>query len=73
MSSEHTWWEGAELAFYVDGESYSFSLSDIEFIAVAKLLGFKMDLETGEITAYSDETIKRFMTMESNPLKLQRP
>lgn len=68
--SRHSW-EGAELAFYIDGESYSFSLSDIEFTAVAKLLGFQMDLDTGEISAYSDETIKRFMTMKGNPLRMK--
>lgn len=68
--SNHTW-EGAELAFYIDGESYSFSLSDMEFAAAAQLLGFQMDLDTGEITAYSDETIKKFMAMDGNPLKLK--
>lgn len=67
--SKHTW-EGAELSFYIDGESYAFSLSDTEFAAVAKLLGFQMDLKTGEITAYSDETIKQFMTMNKNPFRL---
>lgn len=68
--SNHTW-EGAELAFYIDGESYSFDLSDMEFAAVAQLLGFQMDLDTGEITAYSDEMIKKFMAMDGNPLKLK--
>ena len=43
----------------------------MEFAAVAQLLGFQMDLDTGEITAYSDETIKKFMAMDGNPLKLK--
>ena len=47
--SNHTW-EGAELAFYIDGESYSFALSDKQFECVARILGFQMNLDNGEIT-----------------------
>ena len=50
--SRHTW-EGAELAFYIDGESYSFTLSDKQFECVARILGFQMNLDNGEITTCS--------------------
>ena len=68
--SNHVW-EGSELAFYIDGESYSFALSDKQFECVARLLGFQMNLDTGEITTYSDNTLDRFMNMKGNPLRMK--
>lgn len=69
--SRHTW-EGAELAFYIDGESYSFTLSDKQFECVARILGFQMNLDNGEITTYSDGTLEQFMTMKENPFRFKR-
>lgn len=69
--SRHTW-EGTELAFYIDGESYAFTLSDKQFEVVARILGFQMDLDSGEITTYSDGTLERFMTMKENPFRFKR-
>lgn len=68
--SKHSW-EGSELSFYIDGESYSFSLSDTQFSCVAKILGFQMDLDTGDIESYSDATLEKFMKMKGNPFKLR--
>lgn len=68
--SNHVW-EGAELAFYIDGESYAFTLSDKQFEVVARILGFQMDLDSGEITTFSDGTLDRFMNMKGNPLRLE--
>lgn len=61
-------WEGAELCYYFDGESHSFDLSDVQFACIAKLLGLQLGREG--VKCYSDETLKQFMNMKGNPLKL---
>lgn len=64
-------WEGAELCYYLNGESNCFSLSDIQFAVISKILGLKIDDENNTITCFSDETLAKFMDMNSNPLKLK--
>lgn len=61
-------WEGAELCYYINGESYSMSLSNIQFAMIGKLLGLKITEDS--VTAFSDETLKRLANMQGNPLKL---
>lgn len=61
-------WEGAELCYYVDGESYSIPLSNIQFAMIGKLLGLKTTEDS--ITFFSDETLKQLANMQGNPLKL---
>jgi len=60
-------WEGAEVCYYHNGESNSFSLSDTQFAIIVKILG--IELTTNGINCFSDETLKKFTTMDSNPLK----
>lgn len=60
-------WEGAEICYYYNGESYSVSLSDIQFAIIVKLLGIQIN-EDGSINCFTDETLKKFMSMKSNPL-----
>ena len=61
-------WEGAELCYYCDGESYEVELSDVQFAVIIKMLGLRMS--GNSITCFSDGTLERFMSMDGNPLKL---
>lgn len=61
-------WEGAELCFYVNGESESIPLSDIQFALIIKLLGLSRTCDG--IECFSDNTLKQFAQMRGNPLKL---
>lgn len=62
-------WEGAELCCYFDDANYGIDLSDIQFAVIAKILGLKFN-QDGSINCFSDETLKRFATMDGNPFKL---
>ena len=63
-------WEGAELCYYVDGESCGISLSDTQFAVVVKLLGLENNTD-GSVSCYSDETLKMLMQADRNPFKMQ--
>lgn len=63
-------WEGAELCYYVDGESIAISLSDTQFAILVKLLGLENNSD-GSVSCYSDETLKMFNNLDGNPLKMQ--
>lgn len=71
MIEEQHIWDGAELSFDFDGENYTVPLTDTEFECVAKVLGFQMDVKKEEIFTYSEETLKKMMNMNGNPLKLR--
>ena len=61
-------WEGAELCYYINGESHSISLTDTQFAVVGKILGLTIT-EDG-VTAFSDGALKTLARMKGNPLKL---
>ena len=61
-------WEGAELCYYIDGESNAISLTDTQFAIVAKSLG--LEITEDGVRAFSDDTLKRLFEMKSNPLQL---
>lgn len=61
-------WEGAELCYYINGESNAISLTNTQFAIIGKILGLKIT-EDG-VSAFSDETLKRLSEMKGNPLKL---
>lgn len=65
-------WEGAELCYYFNGESHGIDLSDLQFAVIAKILGLEIR-EDGAIRCFSDETLKQFIEMKGNPLKLKKP
>lgn len=46
-------------------------LSDTQFAIVAKILGLEINHD-GSVNCFSDETLKRFIGMDSNPLKLKK-
>lgn len=64
-------WEGAELCYYYNGESYGIDLSDIQFVIVAKILGLEIN-PNGSVNCFSDETLKRFAEMKENPLRFRK-
>lgn len=61
----------AEIFYYFNNESYSFSLSDTQFDVIATILGLQLNFD-GSIRCYSDESLKQVMEMDSNPFKLQK-
>lgn len=63
-------WEGAELCYYYNGESHEIDLSDTQFAIIVKILG--LEITDGNITCFSDDTLKRFANMNGNPLKLKK-
>ena len=63
-------WEGAELSYYFNGDSYSLPLSDTQFAIISRILGLKTGPE-GTVTCYSDKALQQLITMRSNPLHLQ--
>ena len=65
-------WEGAELCYYFNGESHSFSLRDMQFAVIAKIMGLEIR-EDGAIRCFSDDSLKTLMNMNGNPLKLKTP
>ena len=64
-------WEGSELNFYCNGQSYSIALTDMQFGVILKILGLKVNEETNEITCFSDEGIEKLAKMKGNPLHLK--
>ena len=64
-------WEGAELCYYINGESHGIDLSDTQFAIVAKILGLEINPD-GSVNCFSDDMLKRFIGMDSNPLKLKK-
>lgn len=64
-------WEGAEIYYYYNGESYSFSLSNTQFAIIAKILGLELN-KNGDITCFSDETLQQLINFKGNPLKLEK-
>lgn len=61
--------EGAELCFYIDGNSNTLSLSNKQFYTILKILGISFT-ETS-VSCYSDATLDKFMELKSNPLRMQ--
>lgn len=64
-------WEGAELCYYVNGEGHGIDLSDVQFAVVAKILGLEIKPD-GSMTCFSDDSLKQFFSMKSNPLRLEK-
>lgn len=62
--------EGAELCYYINGESYAISLSNTQFAMIIKLLGLKV-YDDGSIHCFSDKSLIKLMQMDSNPFKLK--
>ena len=64
-------WEGAELHYYVNGDSYEIELSDMQFAIITKILGLELQ-PNGDVNCFSDDTLKQLASMKGNPLKLKQ-
>lgn len=64
-------WEGAELCWYYNGESYGISLSNTQFTMVIKILGLEINADES-VNCFSDKTLKFLATIDNNPLKMKR-
>ncbi len=63
--------ESVELSIWLDNGTYSeIELSPMQTLMILKILGIKPQTDT-YISCYSDETLKSFLTMKANPLKLK--
>lgn len=62
--------EGAEITVYYNDNEVTIPLSSTQFAACAKLLGLQLSANDN-VSCFSDATIQQFMTLSSNPLKLQ--
>ena len=66
-------WEGAELLFYFNGQSYDVDLSDAQFAIISKILGLRFipDGQGIEVQCFSDDALKKMTQMKGNPLHLK--
>ncbi len=62
----------AELTIYLNnGEDVGFELSAVQLLVIVKLLGIEYDMAKSTVNMFSDETLKSFIEMSGNPLKLR--
>ncbi len=62
----------AELTIYLNnGEDVGFELSAVQLLIIVKLLGIEYDMAKSTVNMFSDETLKSFIEMSGNPLKLR--
>lgn len=61
----------AEIMLYDENDdAIGFELSPVQLELVCKLLGVKLG-EPGTIKCFSDNTLKQFLNLKGNPLKLE--
>lgn len=64
--------DNAELVIYLNnGEDIGFELSPTQLLIIVKLLGLEYNMSKSTVNMFSDETLKSFMEMNKNPLKLK--
>lgn len=61
--------EGVELCVYIDGDSHSYPLTDMQIAVIGKILGLQLSSQT--MSCFSDDTLKQFFSMKGNPLRLK--
>lgn len=66
-------WDGAELCFYVNGESHTISLSETQFAVILKILGIEYNENNNliETKYFSDATLIQLTKMKGNPFNLK--
>ena len=61
----------AEIMIYDENDdTIGFSLSATQLDVVCKILGVNPGEQSGTITCYSDDTLKKLMRIKENPFKL---
>lgn len=63
--------ENAEIGIdTINGDHFTVELSPTQLAIVCKILGFHFD-SNGEMTCFSDTSLKQIIDMKGNPLRLQ--
>lgn len=64
--------EGVDLTMYFgNGDSYTLPLSPVQTAIIIKILGLAKDGDDGDMSYYTDETLKQFLKFKGNPLRLK--
>ena len=64
--------EIAELTISLyDGNEINLAISKSQLAVMLKVIGFEFGNTTDTYTCYSDDTLKRIMSMKGNPLRLK--
>ena len=64
--------EGVDLTMYFgNGNSYTLPLSSAQTAIIIKILGLSKDGDDGDMSYYTDETLKQFLKFKGNPLRLK--
>lgn len=64
--------EGAELNVYTQyGEDFSVDLSPTQLFVLIKILGIELS-DNKTFSCFSDETLKKLIKLEANPLNLKK-
>ena len=64
--------EGVDLTMYFGyGDSYTLPLSPVQTAIIIKILGLAKDGNDGDMSYYTDETLKQFLKFKGNPLRLK--
>lgn len=63
--------DSAEMIIYdSNGNNITFDLNKLQLAMIIKLLGLSID-DQNTMACYSDATLKQFIAMKGNPLRLQ--
>ena len=63
---------GVDLTMYFgNGDSYTLPLSPVQTAIIIKILGLAKDGNDGDMSYYTDETLKQFLKFKGNPLRLK--
>ena len=64
--------EGVDLTMYFgNGDSNTLPLSPVQTAIIIKILGLAKDGNDGDMSYYTDETLKQFLKFKGNPLRLK--
>ena len=64
--------EGVDLTMYFgNGDSYTLPLSPVQTAIIIKILGLAKDGNDGDMSYYTDESLKQFLKFKGNPLRLK--
>ena len=64
--------EGVDLTMYFgNGDSYTLPISPVQTAIIIKILGLAKDGNDGDMSYYTDETLKQFLKFKGNPLRLK--
>ena len=64
--------DGADLTLYDEnGNNFTIGLSNNQLAICLKILGIEMSMDGRSYTMFSDDTLRTFAKMKSNPLRYE--